>query len=197
MPNDIERPEWADNRQYDLDSVITTEEPLRSETEAGDTVYIVGLFHLVHGAKRNLPVTYSGNVVLMPRDERIPVGDHDVEGYLVQANPISGCSGAPVWAARLMKVEPPLSEGSEPVFFFAHGKIFLLGIWSSSWKVKGSEIVTMPVNDDDDDKKGTLAPLGMGVVVPVSKLIEIFRETDVAKERADKHKAKRTEGARD
>lgn len=185
----IERPDWSDNLRYHLDDVIKYDY-VRRETGPGDTVYINGLFYFVHGSKRNRPVLYRGSVALVPGDERIPInGTHDVEGYLIQANPISGCSGSPVWVTRGIQIDPP-PNNEGPLTFWVEGQLSLLGFWSSSWKVKNSEIVSVAA---DDDRNRDEAPLGMGVVVPANKLIEIFEQTDVAKERREMHKKRQND----
>jgi len=186
----IDRPEWSDNLGYHLDDLIKYRE-IATETGPGDSVYISGLFHFVHGSKRNLPVVYKGSVALLPSDDDpIPVdGAAPTKGYLVQANPISGCSGAPVWVPRAVQIEPP-QVGNERIVFWTEGSLTLLGFWSSSWKVRGSEIVAVA---PDHDSKGALAPLGMGVVQPAEKLIEIFEQTDVAKERRQMHERAKSE----
>jgi hypothetical protein len=191
----IERPGWSDNVCYGLDDVVEYDY-IRTETGAGDSVFISGLFHFVHGAKRNLPVIYHGHVALMPSDDRIPIDGHpDIEAYLIQANPISGCSGAPVWVHQAVKVQPPQGDTADPLFFLAEGRLSLLGFWSSSWKVRGSEIIMVSSDHAKLDSGGMLAPLGMGVVVPANKLVEIFDQTDVAKERAALLKKKRDSGS--
>ena len=189
----IEMPAWADHLRYNMDSVIKYA-PLATELGAGDGVYVVGMFHFVHGSRRNLPAVYRGSIVLLPEDERLPVDQRSpMEGYLVQANTISGCSGAPVWASRLVQVEPTSKSLSDGTVFWAEGMLSLVGFWVASWKVKNTEIVG-PADDAGKDGRGSEdAPLGMGVVVPVAKLIEIFQETDVAKERTAIHGTKRAE----
>jgi hypothetical protein len=129
----------------------------------------------MYGTKRNMPVTHTGNIALVPGSERIPTERGDVEGYLVQANPISGCSGAPVWASAPLMIEP----GNPEQIFYAHGKVFLLGIWIASWKVRGSEIVTAP-SDDAENERRAEAPLGMGIVISTNKMIDIFTKIGVA-----------------
>lgn len=44
---------------------------------SGDATYTVGLFSLLQGEKRNLPVVHSGSIALMPSDETVPVRDWD------------------------------------------------------------------------------------------------------------------------
>jgi hypothetical protein len=153
----IEKPEWSDNVRYHLDDVIEYDH-IRTETGAGDSVFISGLFHFVHGAKRNLPVIYLGHVALMPSDDRIPIeGRPDIEAYLVQANPISGCSGAPVWVHQAVQIEPPQGDSTDPLTFWAEGRLSLLGFWSSSWKVRGSEVVMVTTDNSMEDSSGNLA----------------------------------------
>src|SRR5581483_4138039 len=69
------------------------------QIDAGSPVCVIGLFHLLQGNRRNLPITYVGHVAMLPQDELIPVDGTLREGYLVQANAISGCSGSPVFTA--------------------------------------------------------------------------------------------------
>lgn len=39
----------------------------------GDMCYTIGLFHLLSGKKRNLPIVHTGNIALLPEDEKISV----------------------------------------------------------------------------------------------------------------------------
>jgi hypothetical protein len=137
-----------------------------AEMGAGDPICVIGLFHLHHGAKANLPIVHSGNVAMLPGDELIPVGGKLVEGYLVQTNAISGCSGSPVFVA------PWTGLNVGKTIIGLSDRAVLMGIWSSSWKVQQSEIVA--VRTDEDDLQRTAAPLGIGVVVPVKKLLDIL-----------------------
>jgi hypothetical protein len=180
----IDMPNGSDHTRYHLDDVIKTE-PIRAETGAGDGVYIAGMFYYTHGSKRNLPVIYRGSVALVPGDDLIPVeGGRRVEGYLVEANPISGSSGAPVWVSRATMIRLPQAPPSEPLTFFAEGKLTLLGFWMASWKVPGAAVV---------GAGGPPAPLGMGIVISASKLIDIFNDTEVAQARSEAHRRGQTE----
>jgi hypothetical protein len=71
-----------------------------------------------------------------------------------------------------------VEAGNPEQIFYAHGKVFLLGIWIASWKVRGSEIVIAPTDDREEGRRDE-APLGMGIVISASKLIDIFREAGV------------------
>jgi hypothetical protein len=166
----IEVPSWADQRGYLADGVLKTDAPQIAEIGPGDHAWVVGLFHLHKGEKANLPIVHSGNVAMLPGDELIPVDGKMVEGYLVQANAISGCSGSPVFATRTLILK---NADGVPSVAAATPTCTLIGVWSSSWKVSQSSIVA--VRNDNDDGSGKLAPLGMGVVTPASKLADILR----------------------
>jgi hypothetical protein len=76
------------------------------EIGIGDTCYAVGLFRLLAGSKRNVPIVHTGNIALMPGDEGILVNDWrdetgrstiESEAYLVEVANLPGLSGAPVF----------------------------------------------------------------------------------------------------
>jgi hypothetical protein len=169
MPLDL--PSGFVGTGHELESLI---DPARSpaiwkEIVAGDMVNVVGLFHFRHGDKANLPIVHTGHVAMLPGDEPIPVDGKLVEGYLVQANAISGCSGSPVFVAPWMT----LRFQEKDLLVGLPTKAHLMGVWSSSWKVEQSQIVS--VRTDDDDKGTTAAPLGMGIVTPAYQLVPIFQ----------------------
>jgi hypothetical protein len=73
----------------------------------GDLTYTVGLFRLMTGKKKNLPVVHMGSIAMVPRDELIPCKDWDkpgntisVEGYLVETQALDGLSGSPVFTRQ-------------------------------------------------------------------------------------------------
>jgi hypothetical protein len=72
----------------------------------GELTYTIGLFRLMSGAMRNLPVVHFGSIAMVP-DERIPVQDwrdrnktFEVEGYLVETQGLEGLSGSPVFVRQ-------------------------------------------------------------------------------------------------
>jgi hypothetical protein len=190
-----EVPEWADTIYFSLDHALRQEKMETKRIGAGDIAYVVGLFHLLKGEERNLPIVHTGHIAMLPGDEKIPVEGKQVEGYLVQANAISGCSGSPVFVRRGLSVLLPpqlldrrAHNDSSPLVGEVAGSAWLLGVWQSSWKVKGSEIVS--VKSDSDGSFKTMAPLGMGVVVPMSKVIEILEIPELANARESTLKLK-------
>jgi hypothetical protein len=177
-------PEWADVIPFTADHSLHPFKMKSKRIDAGDLAFVVGLFHLLHGKEENRPIVHSGHIAMLPGEERIPITGQDgktieVEGYLVQTNAISGCSGSPVFAVRSLDVRVPPSmfkdpetQGDKPLSGEIPGSLWLLGVWQSSWKVKGSQIVA--ARTDSEESTGWMAPLGMGVVVPITKLFEIL-----------------------
>ncbi|MGO9397414.1 MAG: hypothetical protein ACLP19_06140 [Xanthobacteraceae bacterium] len=155
----------------------------------GSLTYTVGLFRLLSGEKRNLPITYMGNIAMLPRDEKIPVVDWTdpnkeriiyVEGYLIAAQSLDGLSGSPVFVRPESNINfakiltgPGVAEKDVCGLFT---QVELLGIWQGSWTAKPDEIRAASQEIGDS----ITVPVGTGIVVPYSKLIEVL-EMDEAK----------------
>ncbi|SED60270.1 hypothetical protein SAMN05444161_3565 [Rhizobiales bacterium GAS191] len=145
----------------------------------GDLTYTIGLFRVLSGKKRNLPIVHLGSIAMMPNDERIPVRDwrdksiiHEVEGYLVETQALEGLSGSPVFVRQSIKrpLVPPRvllehSNALDQLFFVApRDGVLLFGLWQSSWDAPASDILA--------GGRQLRVPVGMGVVVPVAKIRE-------------------------
>lgn len=136
----------------------------------GCACHAVGLFQLLQGKKRNLPVIHTGNIALMPStDELIPVEDWrdpkktvEVEAYLVEMTNLEGLSGAPVFVRPEVHVSDiTYEDGSTREAQISQARLYLMGVWQGSW--------TAP-----HDRTMTRYPLGMGVVTPITKVVEIL-----------------------
>ena len=161
----------------------------------------LGLFRLLTGQRRNLPVCHAGVIALLPDDERVPIVDWrdanpvesqrrriSVEAYLVEAQSMSGLSGSPVFvrseiAVSLKGVVRLEGAGDPPNVILARDTVRLLGLWQGAWEAPPDEIRAA-------QSKRDLVPLGMGVVVPSTKIIELL-ETDAVKKRRDQFVAGR------
>jgi len=206
-------PDWADcvpvpgnmlssPARYDneLISGATGEDPIMSlgSLGAGDITYVVGLFHLLHGRETNLPVIHTGHIALLPEDEKIPVANRitgqpqQVEGYLVEAHGLEGLSGAPVFARTSSPVTatyshngPPLAGGfrpAHPVLGRLHGHIVLLGLWQGSWDGEPAPAL------EQNQKLSRRVPVGMGVVVPASKVAETLNQPELVVARQEEYR---------
>lgn len=158
----------------------------------GDLCYGVGLFKLMQGSKRNVPIVHTGHIALMPGDEEIPVKDWTkgptappklVRGYLVEIQNLKGLSGSPVLVRSTINAVVPTFErggggtratGSSYVGAY-DADLHLLGVWSASWDGFGDRAASREYGN-------TRIPLGMGTVVPAGRIIELL-ETDAATDR--------------
>lgn len=152
---------------------VTPEQLLSQEIGIGDPCYTVGLFQKFPGDNRNLPTVHGGNIALLPSPDRIPSEDPrdpskriTVEGYLVEAMNLSGLSGSPVFVRPTLFVGPQIDRIGRPrMFAMPAGDIALLGVWSGSWEGPASA---------DYGRGAARVPVGMGIVVPTAKLIELL-----------------------
>jgi hypothetical protein len=160
--------------------------------EVGDVCYTAGLWRLLAGNERNLPVVHTGNIARLAGQEKIPVravgkpGNRElVDGYLVEAQTLSGLSGSPVFirpsvnlgmdAHDLDKPEP----GNVRLELVAYrGQVKLLGLWQAAWDAPAGEVLTA------EHGRQTTVPVGMGIVVPSSKIIEVL-ELPITREKRE------------
>lgn len=168
----------------------------------GDLTYVIGLFRLMSGEKRNLPMVHSGCIAMMPEDERIPIRDWRdkskrifVEGYLVEAHALDGLSGSPVLvrptvdvdvSPRNVLLDPRNAKASEFRAVAPTARVFLLGLWSGSWDAPADEVVSVQTG------KGARVSVGVGVVVAASKIKETLDIPELVKAR-DEVKKQREE----
>jgi hypothetical protein len=135
---------------------------------AGDLAYITGLFRVVTGHERFMPVVHTGHIAMLPA-EKVPVNGFPsgVDAYLVEAQSIGGLSGSPVFVRRSVRVLPAKDEvsGVPPL---AYGAMWLLGLWQAGWQAPASSVF------GPEGLKGAVIPAGMGVVVPASKILEVL-----------------------
>jgi hypothetical protein len=146
--------------------------------ECGDFCYTIGLFQLMAGHKRNLPVVHFGTIALLPSDEKIPVRDWErphemrtrrVEGYLVESQSIDGLSGAPVFARSIVEFTGmPTTDGNAVDVYMPLKRIGVLGVWQGAWDARPDDVFAKFVGQD------VRVPVGMGVVVPARRIVEIL-----------------------
>jgi hypothetical protein len=178
-------PEWADIVALGRGMFLSDSKLKSKDTGAGDLAQVVGVFALLHGTHRNMPAVHTGHISLMAGDEPIPVIDWrdpkeerviEVHGYLVEANTLPGTSGAPVFIRRSVELSKA-AHGT--VRTWAHGTVWLLGVWQGSWHGDPNRLINLPASADR-----LVTPIGMGVVVPTTKLIEVFEQEKLVNKRA-------------
>ena len=172
--------------KYLPEIIIGTKDALKRECiDVGDLCYTVGLFHFVHGQTWNMPMVHSGSIALMPPDgERIPVGNKAigktdwVEGYLIESRAINGASGSPVFARPAITAQNMrLDDGEQVSMLWPNSRIYLLGVFQSAWFLPPDD----PVKQLSLITGNNVVPVGIGVVVPASKIVELL-ETEQLKD---------------
>jgi len=152
----------------------------------GDFCYTAGLFRFIAGHKRNLPFLLTGHVALMPPlGEKIPVGtesggtDH-VEAYLIENNAIKGASGSPVFIRPTYRLTGVRREDRDHGIVTVDDQIYLLGVYQAAWFLPPDAVLREGVQARATD----VVPVGIGVVVPVHKLVELLNIEDLKEMRA-------------
>jgi len=187
----LDPPEWADYIHFPRTSFLSEQKLESKNIGAGDLAYIVGLYLLLYGEKRNMPLVHTGNIALMAEDEPIPVTDWtskdpnarvEINGYLIEAHTLPGISGSPVFVRRTVSIEVGSME-VVPNFSFAvetnevnedaiktwgYGTVWLLGLWHGGWEDEPRKMLAIPKN------RKVNAPIGMGITIPTTKIIEVI-----------------------
>jgi hypothetical protein len=148
---------------------------------AGDLCYTVGLFRVLAGTSRNMPVVHFGTIARTyygseSHNELIPVSDwRDTSGkksimsdaYLVQSPSLSGLSGAPVFVrpsnqhvSQDLIDHNPHVHPSEMGYAVVNWHLQLIGMWQGAWDAPAGEVLTA-------ERGNTRVPVGMGVVIPI------------------------------
>jgi hypothetical protein len=166
-------PLGIDMRKGEADFVVlSTAESIGCEgapsIDTGDLCQVIGLFSLHPGKERMTPVIHTGHIAMMPDPrEPIPTEDWrgsdstvDVEGYLIEISNMQGLSGSPVMIRPTMGLNMPSGETA----WVGAGRVYLLGVWQGSWEGRSAI----------GGAAGKRVPVGMGIVTPIEKLMEVF-----------------------
>jgi hypothetical protein len=200
-------PDWADCKPIPgsvfiqpFDDENADRRMPRSEgVGVGDLASVIGLFRLLHGKRRNLPVVHTGHIALLPQDEKVPVTDsrtgetYEAEGYLVEAHTLPGLSGAPVFVrgSEMVAVRATRqATGSIPQELYKeqdilariHTPLSFLGIWRSSWEGDPSDLAAA-----QKGLSGVRVPLGFGLVIPGRKIAETLNLPKLLDSRRAEH----------
>jgi hypothetical protein len=168
---------------FPADKIFSQQE--HGPTGIGDFCYTAGLFHFVAGHTRNLPFLFTGHITLMPpQGETIPIGNGKdgidlVEGYLIENNAINGTSGAPVFVRPTHRLKVRPQEPNHGVMT-GDDEIYLLGVYQAAWFLPPDAILRQSVMAKAND----VVPVGIGVVVPVHKLVELLETRELIEMRA-------------
>ncbi len=152
---------------YDLRQAISLKNA--GAVMCGDLINIVGLFRLHAGDKKNIPMVHTGHVAALPDSvERISIKDRTtgkiigIDAMLVEAQTLNGLSGSPVFGHAV--AELPFTPRVH-----AYSSVLLMGMYVGSWDGAPGEIL-----ERDRSFGGEIrVPVGMGIVIPADKIIEL------------------------
>ena len=153
----------------------TKEVITRHRIGVGEEVAIVGLFRSHYGQERNVPVVRIGNIAAMP-EEPVKTSEYGyIDAYLIEARSLGGLSGSPVFVNmapyRVIDGHTFPSQGSQ---------FYLLGLIHGHFDIRN--LNDDAVVDNFSDAAGNINT-GIGVVVPVSKILDIICEPKRVEER--------------
>ena len=159
----------------------------------GDFCYTVGLFRVLAGTSKNMPVIHFGIIArrfygagaeLIPvKDWRDPSGQKTImtDAYLVQSQSLSGLSGAPVFVRpsnQLVRQElidsNPHVHPSEMGEAVANWHLQLIGMWQGAWDAPPGEVLTAERGNN------ARVPVGMGVVIPIDYVHYVLENEELA-----------------
>jgi hypothetical protein len=140
----------------------------------GDDVFITGLFSNHHGRNRNIPILRVGNIAALPEEKVNVKGFGDIEAYLIEARSIGGLSGSPVFLHR------GGSSATNLDYWHAGQSGFsLLGLIHGHWDIDENAVDELA---QDINKVGQVN-MGIAIVVPATKIIEIINRSEWIEER--------------
>ena len=157
LPSDV-----VDYRVYPLDRAATDEVIARESIGVGEEVFVTGLFSNHYGRERNLPIVRIGNIALMP-EEKVETRFGAIDAYLIESRSIGGLSGSPVFVHL---------GGARPVggnTYIGASEFYLLGVMQGHWDLPAAKTDTI-----DDDLQRESVNMGIAIVVPASKIVELI-----------------------
>lgn len=156
---------------------VATPEWMDRYVGLGTEIAVVGLFRSHYGQTKNIPVVRVGNISAMPTEPVHTKYAGYIEAYLIEARSIAGLSGSPVLVVPdpALFLEESISNPTKKL-----NTSCLLGLMHGHFDVTN-------LNEDVVTEDGATSPggihTGMGVVVPVSKIVETINHPDLVKAR--------------
>jgi hypothetical protein len=169
-------------------SFLPTEE-FKSQFGLGSEIVIIGLFRNHFGTDRNIPIVRLGNISAQPGELIHTKYGREVKAYLVEARSISGLSGSPVLAL------PDNTVVAAKVFRGLSADVqlaALIGLMHGHFDIPNlnEDVVT------DDSEPERSVHTGIGVVIPVEKIVETINNPELVALRKSAAETFREKGIR-
>ncbi len=167
---------WAPNleifdcRFISSDIAVTDKVVTERGMGCGDEVFITGLFSQHFGLKYNVPIIRIGNISCMP-GEPVQTSKYGlIDAYLIEARSIGGLSGSPVFVQLGGMRGNTLSAGTQ---------FYWLGLVHGHFDLMTQEIDTV----SQDNLYNLAVNMGIAIVVPVSRILEVLNQDELAQQR--------------
>ena len=184
---------WSDQREYfdhfplplygSVVEASKTEHLRRRGASLGQEIAIIGLFRHHRGEQRNEPIVRVGNIAAIPEERVWTKWCGYTEAYLVEANSIGGLSGSPVFV-NLMYTGPVTMNVGGPNYQGADGTVdfkvyMLMGLMHGHWDLPNLTDTAIEDGKNENERINT----GVGVVIPVQKIIETLYQSELVEMR--------------
>lgn len=150
--------------------------------EEGEDIFITGLFRFHYGDNKNYPIVRVGTIALFP-EEKVYVGNEfgKVDAYLIETRSIKGLSGSPVFVnlgqnESINNEIRPRAVGVQINHW--------LGLVHGHWSDVADEFDFVSEDNDKGDFVEKMN-VGISVVVPAIKILEIVNRVEIKKMRED------------
>jgi hypothetical protein len=159
-------------------SMFATDQVIKEEEIGiGEEVFITGLFKNHVGQAKNIPILRVGNIAGMP-EEKVSAALGPMEAYLIEARSIGGLSGSPVFV-NLGLIRNTTKAGV--YMMTSHSPHYFLGLMHGHWDENSSKV------DDIEKNETRQVNMGIGIVVPASKLLDFLNRPKIKAQRDKRH----------
>lgn len=143
----------------------------RENIDAGDDVFVTGLFVNHVGQHRNLPLIRVGNIAAMP-EEPVQTRIGPMDAYLIEVRSIGGLSGSPVFVYLSETRRVPVRGGApNTATWRGEWALGLLGLIHGHWDLPSPTPDAVAQNSFQNERIN----MGVAIVVPASKIDETLR----------------------
>lgn len=179
MPFGTERQAQYDMQYVQLSDFATDEVIAEQKLGIGDEIIAIGLFTEFYGKHQLTPIIRTGNIAMMPR-ERIPVEHFEpMEAYLAEGRSIGGLSGSPVFVRPTVNIPIPTAQGIVKVAGLGN-RAYLLGLLHGHFR--------LPAKFSGDATKREWVHMGVSIVTPAKKIIEVLNHPRLVEMRNEQFK---------
>jgi hypothetical protein len=157
--------------------IAATPEVMRErQIGVGEEIFIIGLFRSHYGKQQNVPIVRTGNIAAMTGEPIMTVFCGYIDAYLIEARSVGGLSGSPVFVhpPHFRRINGRIQEET------GRPEMQLLGLMHGHFDVSD---LNADVVVDSERKATTGIHTGIGVVIPVEKIIATVEDPDLVSER--------------